>query len=55
MPWNEELQFFEVDFQQDPTITFLNFHTSIFFEKLAFPTMSKTAILGQKNTRNFRG
>jgi hypothetical protein len=35
-------------------VTSLNSHT-IIFEKLIFPTMSKIAQFGIKNTRNFRG
>jgi hypothetical protein len=55
---NEELKFFEVDFQQGnfkilwllPYILIL-----LFFEKLIFPIMSKTEDFGQTNARNFRG
>jgi hypothetical protein len=35
---------------QDPTVTSLNFH-SLFFEKLSFPTMSKTAKFGKRTQR----
>jgi hypothetical protein len=34
---------------------FLKFSYFSFFEKLIFPTISKTAKFGQKMARNFRG
>ena len=57
-PWNEELQFFEVNLQQGSLkILWLLLQVLIllFFEKFTLPTMSKTTNFGKKNTRNFRG